>query len=81
MSSTISHKKTLFDLKKGETGKIVTIVSEDANVTERLLEMGFTPGERVTVMSASPFGEPICVNLRGIKFALRKKEAECIEIE
>lgn len=52
----------------------------DASLTTRLMEMGFTPGERVRMVAQSPFSDPIAVNIRGSVFALRNFEANCIKI-
>ncbi|MBL8148747.1 MAG: ferrous iron transport protein A [Blastocatellia bacterium] len=44
----------------------------------RLLDLGFTPGEEVTVVQAVPFGDPMIVLLRGTRLALRRREASWI---
>ena len=47
---------------------------------ERLTELGFTPGVRVSVAGRAPLGDPIHVELRGGGFAVRRDEARCIEV-
>jgi ferrous iron transport protein A len=47
----------------------------------RLMEIGFTPGEYVRRAAASPFNDPIVVNIRGTSIALRRLEAGCIQIK
>ena len=42
--------------------------------------MGLTPGTRVTVTRAAPFGDPIEVWVRGYALSLRRKEAARIEL-
>ena len=44
------------------------------------MELGFTPGQEVTVVAKSPFKDPLAVSVRGTIIALRKSEAECIKI-
>jgi ferrous iron transport protein A len=47
----------------------------------RLLEIGFVPGERVMVMARGvPGGEPVAVRVGGTTFALRRHEAELIQV-
>lgn len=48
--------------------------------TERLLELGFCKGETVEVFQRSLFGDPLVIKVRQTRVALRKNEAECIEI-
>ena len=46
----------------------------------RLMELGFTPGQEVTVIAKSPFKDPLAVSIRGTIIALRCAEAVCIKI-
>ncbi len=63
----------------------VTRVQADTLHTERsrqLEEIGFLPGEQVSVMTrALPGGDPLVVRVGMSTFALRRAEASCIEIE
>lgn len=43
----------------------------------RLIELGFTRGERVQILRRTPFGDFI-VNIRTAVIALRKEEAHCL---
>ena len=45
---------------------------------DRLLDLGFTPGEDVTVAHAAPLGDPLVIRVRGTLLALRKREAAWI---
>ena len=47
----------------------------------RLLDLGLTPGEEVTVTNAAPLGDPLIVRVRGALLALRKREAAWIWVE
>jgi ferrous iron transport protein A len=48
---------------------------------DRLMDLGFTPGEEVSVTQTAPFGDPIVVRVRGALLALRKREAAWIRVE
>jgi ferrous iron transport protein A len=50
----------------------------DSVICQRLLEVGFTPGQSVTVLAAAPLKGPLAVTLRGTIMALRREEAACI---
>jgi ferrous iron transport protein A len=47
----------------------------------RLLDLGFTPGETVTVTHLAPLGDPLVIRVRGALLALRKREAAWIFVE
>lgn len=53
---------------------------EAADLTERLAEMGFLPGERVRLLARALFGEPLAVRVGSDTFALRRAEAACIRV-
>jgi ferrous iron transport protein A len=55
-------------------------VAGDPVVCQRLLELGFTPGQPIAVMAAAPFGGPLAVTLRGTILAIRREEAACIRL-
>ena len=48
---------------------------------DRLLDLGFTPGEEVIVTHEVPFGDPLVVRVRGTLLALRRREASWIFVE
>jgi ferrous iron transport protein A len=48
---------------------------------ERLLDLGFTPGEEIVVTQHVPLGDPLIVRVRGALLALRKREAAWILVE
>ena len=47
----------------------------------RLLDLGFTPGERVAIVRSTPLGDPLVVVVRGTQLALRKREASWILVQ
>jgi ferrous iron transport protein A len=48
---------------------------------ERLLDLGFTPGEEIVVTQSAPLGEPLIVRVRGTLLALRRREASWIRVD
>ena len=53
----------------------------NTRVVQRLSELGFLPGELVTVLRRGPGGrEPIAVQIGETIFALRRLEASCIKV-
>ncbi len=70
----------LTNLPIGETAKVVSVKGNNAAVTKRLMEMGVVPGVSVKIIKTAPFGDPIEIRLRGYSLAMRKSEAEAIEV-
>jgi ferrous iron transport protein A len=48
---------------------------------DRLLDLGFTPGEEVVITNTAPLGDPLVIRVRGAQLALRKREAAWIIVE
>ena len=70
---------TLTELPIGRDAR-VTSVSGTGTITRRLLEMGVIPGVTVKVVKMAPFGDPIEVRVRGYSLAMRRTEADAIEV-
>lgn len=74
---------TLAELKIGDSAVITSVGDDCVDIhchCLRLMELGFTPGQEVSVVAKSPFKDPLAVSVRGTVIALRKGEAECIKI-
>lgn len=71
--------QTLADLPIGESAKVAAI-AESGAVSKRLMEMGVVPGVAVRVIKTAPFGDPLEIRLRGYNLAIRRSEAETIQI-
>lgn len=52
----------------------------DPLLRERLVELGFTCGQRIEVLTRGAFGGPVHVRLRGGTIAVREDEAGCVEV-
>jgi len=75
-------------LRDGETGTVTSIKSGHGRgrrrgwgFEKRLMDMGLTPGTRVTVVKSAPFHGPFEVLVRGSRLALGRGMAERIFVE
>ena len=75
----MSENTTLTRLPIGRDAR-VTAVNGEGRVTRRLMEMGVIPGVSVQVVKMAPFGDPIEVRVRGYSLAMRRTEADAIEV-
>ncbi len=71
---------TLAALPKRHEAEIVSINCESAALKTRILDMGLTPGVKVTLIKTAPMGDPLEIKVRGYLLTLRKSEAEKISI-
>jgi ferrous iron transport protein B len=71
---------TLYDLKAGDEGIILKIKGR-GQFRQRLSEMGFVIGKRVTVIKKAPLRDPIEYMIMGYHISLRNSEALLIEVE
>ena len=79
MTDTIETNMTLTHLPKGKDARVVAVNGE-STVMRRLMEMGVIPGVGIRMIKSAPFGDPLEVRVRGYRLALRKNEADAIEI-
>lgn len=70
---------TLTNLPIGQDAR-VTAVKGQGKLTRRLMEMGVIPGVAVKVVKMAPFGDPIEIRVRGYSLAMRRSEADGIEV-
>lgn len=73
------EKLTLAQLEIGVEAKVLSVEGE-SNISKRLMEMGVVPGVLVKVIKTAPFGSPLEIRVKGYHLALRKNEAETIEV-
>lgn len=79
---------SLTALRDGETGIVTSIRAGHGRgrgrgwgFEKRLMDMGLTPGTRVTVVKSAPFHGPLEVLVRGSRLALGRGMAERIFVE
>lgn len=75
----LSKTMTLTNLPVGAKAKVVAVNGNNA-VTKRLMEMGVVPGVSVRVIKSAPFGDPLEIRVRGYHLAMRRSEADAIEV-
>ena len=69
-------KLTLDKLPIGQQAEIEQFTDHDLSL--KLLEMGCTPGEIITMISHAPLGDPISIKIDNYLLSLRKKEASTV---
>jgi len=71
---------TVNELENGECGIVQKIAGKSALKT-RLQEMGIIRGQKITVVKAAPFDDPIEVSVCNAHMSLRREEASLIQIK
>ena len=83
-----AQTRNLDQLGKGEHAVVVRVNANlafgslDALVTRRLWELGFLPGAQISVVGFGLLSrDPIAVKIGGTKFALRRAEAQKVQVK
>ncbi len=71
---------TLYDLVEGEEGIILKIKGR-GQFRQRLSEMGFVVGKKVTVIRKAPLKDPVEYKVMGYHVSLRNSEAQLIIVD
>jgi Fe2+ transport system protein FeoA len=71
--------RRLADLSPGQAAFVVSVDASNA-AGRRLLDLGFTPETRVTVVRRAPLGDPVAYELRGMRLCLRRSDALRIRV-
>ncbi|MFM7587242.1 MAG: ferrous iron transport protein A [Bacteroidota bacterium] len=69
----------LSELRPGQSGVIRRL--GDHPLSAKLTEMGCLPGEWIRVIRIAPPGDPMSIEILGYQLALRRIEAEVIEVD
>ena len=69
----------LTELSNGSEAKVLK-VNGDTGFQERLCELGISPGARINLKSRLPFNGPVVIRVESTTLALRKEEADSIEV-
>lgn len=73
---------TLAELKPGASARVVRLAAAlQGPQRRRLLDLGVVPGTLITVAFSSPGGDPAAYMIRGALIALRRTQAELIQVE
>lgn len=71
---------TLKDLPIGASAQVLGIRGEGAN-RQHILDMGVIPGVLVKLEKLAPMGDPMEIKVHGYSLAIRKADAELIDVE
>ena len=74
-----TERANVAQLQPGESGVVESVGGEGA-LHRHLLDMGITPGVRVTLQKTAPMGDPLEIHLRGYARTLRKDDAAKITL-
>lgn len=82
MSKRAEPAELFVTLSSLTPGAVATVVSvrESGRISRRLQEMGVVPGVSVRLVKTAPFGDPFEIRLLGYSLAMRRSEAELIEV-
>lgn len=78
---------TLDALKAGQSATVIHLAptgadgAAAADVSRRLMELGFVPGERIRMLKRGLPGGPVAVKVGQSTFALRRFEAALVSIQ
>lgn len=75
----IVYTMGVFDLKKGESAKIVKM-GVSGSAAARLASLGINEGKRITVLSFSLFKTSVLIGSGYVRLGLRKSVAQSIEV-
>ena len=83
LSTPLGSARPLSGLALHETAQVHHVNAgapgQQADRAQQLADIGFVPGEGVSVVArAWPGGDPLVVRVGHSRFALRKAEADCI---
>ena len=75
----LSGNRTLLDLRRGDAAILdsINLPEDDA---QRLMELGFLPGSRVTAARSAPGGDPCVFQVDGAEIALRRETARLVRV-
>lgn len=83
LASTLT---TLDTLAAGQSGTVIHLApaghgGAGADVSRRLMELGFVPGERIRMLRRGFTGGPLAIKVGQSTFALRRFEAALVSIK
>lgn len=70
----------LKDMSVGSKARVSGYRKTTSAYRKKLLTMGLTPGIELEVVRYAPLGDPIEIVVRGFTLALRKHEADALEL-
>ncbi len=76
----VSEPRTLADLRPGQRA-VVSSVSCDTAVGQRMLHLGLLEGTEVTLVRRAPAGDPLELRVAGYTLSVRASEARLVGVE
>jgi len=76
----MEYIKNISQLKPGQRAKIRSVAG-NSPLSQRIVELGFTPGTSVRLIARAAFGGAIAFQIRGTMIALRRSDATIVEVE
>lgn len=76
---TASNRTTLAQLRPGDRARIECI-DENCEICPRLHSLGILPQSDLCVVHESLFGDPITVSVADQRIAVRRLDAEAVEV-
>ncbi len=67
-------RPSLIELRRGERG-VLDRIDLPADISQRLMELGFLPGSAVVAAGSAPGGDPRVFRVDGAEIALRRETA------
>ena len=71
---------SITDLAVGDCARVVAYVS-GTEFAQRLMSLGLVPGTVICLRRIAPLGDPVEIEFRGFRLALRSLEAACLSLE
>lgn len=68
--------KLLSKIEKGQRCRIESFT--DSQLGQKMMEMGFLPGEIIKVEHLAPFGNPMAISLEPSLIGIRAEEADSV---
>ena len=69
-------------LKEGKPGMELKVLEiGESELKDRLMTMGVIPGTKIKVLRSAPLGDPIAISIRSYNLAMRREDAEKIQVE
>ncbi|BAZ09696.1 FeoA family protein [Calothrix sp. NIES-4071] len=65
---------------KPKESAIITGISAEASLEQRLLALGFRAGRKITMLRSSPFNGPLHVRVGTTEVMLRRRDAKSIQL-
>jgi Fe2+ transport system protein FeoA len=75
-----TSSRTLADLRPGESG-IVKELHSTGLQRRRMMDLGIVPGTVISAEMRSPLGDPVAYRVRGAMVALRREQAQLVDLE